>query len=544
MSSDILHLLKDKTESALTVSGKYLILRGYASYKHTQVMKRGKPKIQTGKVEIIFNSNYQMEDLIKRIRRDKNLKHLVEVLDLEIISEHGYTIPPRDTSSTAKEEQPKESGKPTIQAGSGFQLREYQEDMTSKGVNIIQEHGLVIYALEMRLGKSHISLETAKRIGAKKVLFLTPKAAITSVQEDYETAGHTFDITVTNYEQLKPRFDEFKKAGFDLIICDEFHKLGAYPKPTKKTSYIQTIGGHGAKFIFLSGTPTPESFSQIYHSLSVSPMSPFRAYNNFYAWAKDFVEIYTIKVQGRDARQYNRAKETEVKAAIKHLFLSYTQEEAGFNHQVKDQIHVVKMSDSTYSLAKALKRDEIVRTKDGGVILGDQPAKMMSALHQIYSGTIKYEKDGEELRRTFDRSKIEYLKEKLLKNRDLFTSGAKTAIFYCFVEEGNALRAEFPNAFSDPDEFERADEGILISQVRTVREGVNISSAETIIFYNIGFSYTDYAQARQRHQAKDKVHQPVSHFLFSDKGLERKIYKRVLDKKEFTVAYFKKVIND
>jgi hypothetical protein len=519
---DIIQAINTFTSSAPTVESngqtQNLILLCLLTYSVTT--KHKVPIVTKRKREMVINAGTTMEEIIHKIQvENESTEKLIKILDLEVVSEHGYTSNPQ----VVKKEET-----------TTFKLLDYQEDMVSKGVKIINERKLVIYALEMRLGKTHISLETAKRIGAKKVLFLTPKAAIPSIQEDYEAASHTFDITVTNYEQLKPRYEEFKDTNFDLIICDEFHKIGSsFPKPSNKAKMLRELGNTGVRFIFLSGTPTPESYSQIYHSLYITPNSPFSQYKNFYAWCKDYVNVYTIKIAGRDARQYNSAKEDEIMEKINPLFLSYSQQEAKFNHEVKDEIHTIPMSEKQANLLKLLKRDKVVRFKDGGKIVADTPAKLVNYIHQICSGTIKYEgENGEELRKTFEMSKIDYIEDKLIEPK------SRTAIFYCFIEEGNALRERFPNSTSDVETFQKGDADTLISQVRTVREGVNIAGADSIIFYNIGFSYTDYAQARQRHQEKDRKSQPVARFIFVEGGIESQIYKRVKNKKSFTSRYY------
>ncbi len=490
-----------------------------------------RPKSKEGKGEWI-TTQHDIDnghpELKKYIMRDKaNAKHMIEVLDLEIISEHGMTNRPewrddvQEKSSFTESEQADKTNK--------FKLRDYQENMVNEGVKILDEYGLVIYALEMRLGKSHIALESASRLQAKNVLFLTPKKAIKSVEEDMKTGGHKFKLTVTNYEQLHKIEDEF-----DLVICDEFHKIGSkFPKPSIKAQLLRKMCCDGRPIIFLSGTPTPECYSQIFHSLYITPNSPFSDYKSFYRWFDDYGKAYSRKINGNNIKFYDRAYEDKIFDEIKHLFLSYTQKEAEFNHEVKDQIHYVDMKKTTYGLARVMESDSVYEPKSGGVILGDTPAKLMSKLHQIFSGSVIKEHDnGDKEAMFFDTSKIDYIEKE-------FSTTKKLAIFYCFDQEGVELRRRFELCTSDPEEFEEWDEGYFISQVRSVREGVKISSADSIVFYNLGFSSTDYIQARQRHQAKDRSTLPVAHFIFSRGGIEDKIYKAVTNKKNFTARYYK-----
>jgi hypothetical protein len=470
-------------------------------------------------------------DLKKLIMRDNaNIKHLIEVLDLEILHEQGMTNYHIEDEKSTDSMTKNEKSQP-IALQNGFSLHGYQSELHEKGVQILNEYGIVIYALEMRLGKSHIALETATSVGSKNVLFLTPKKAIKSVEEDMATGNHKFNLTVTNYEQLHKIEDT---NTYDLVICDEFHKIGSkFPTPSIKSKLLKKLCVDNMPIIFLSGTPTPESYSQIYNSLAISPFSPFKEYKSFYRWADDYVSVYTRKINGNNIKFYDRADATKIFAEIEHLYLSYTQKEAEFNHEVEDQIHYVKMKQSTYNLYDYLERNQVYEVKGGGAILGDTPAKLMSKLHQISSGSFIKEMDDTSTESVFiDNSKIEYVKQN-------FRTSKKLAIFYCFDAEGKELRSNFSPHTSDPEEFREWNEGYFISQVRSVREGVKIDTADTLVFYNLGFSSTDYIQARQRHQDRNRDTKPVAHFLFAKGGIEDKVYKAVKNKKNFTARYYK-----
>ena len=91
------------------------------------------------------------------------------------------------------------------------------------------------------------------------------------------------------------------------------------------------------------------------------------------------------------------------------------------------------MKESTYKLCKRLKKDLVVEGSNE-VILADTPVKLMQKLHQMYSGTVKFE-SGE--RMVLDTSKIDFIKERFKSN--------KIAIFYKFKAEFDMIK----NAFGD-----------------------------------------------------------------------------------------------
>src|SRR5690242_13388532 len=126
-------------------------------------------------------------------------------------------------------------------------LRDYQVRLASDGCEILQRKNIVYLAMEVRTGKSATALEICKLYGAKKVLFLTKKRAIKSIQDDYSDFGYEFDLLVWNDESLH----KILINDFDLVIHDEHHRFGAFPKPNVTAKLFKDKFGD-LPMIFLS----------------------------------------------------------------------------------------------------------------------------------------------------------------------------------------------------------------------------------------------------------------------------------------------------
>ena len=100
----------------------------------------------------------------------------------------------------------------------------------------------------------------------------------------------------------------------------------------------------------------------------------------------------------------------------------------------------------------------------------------------------------------------------------------KIAIFYKYVAEATALQWEFAGRIvTDPMAFNKAgNDAVFISQVQSGREGINLSSADCLIMYNIDFSAVSYWQARARLQTKDRKEDAIVYWLFFNGGIEEK----------------------
>ena len=71
--------------------------------------------------------------------------------------------------------------------------------------------------------------------------------------------------------------------------------------------------------------------------------------------------------------------------------------------------------------------------------------------------------------------------------------------------------------------------------------GINLSSADCLIMYNIGYSGTNFIQARDRLTTQTRKENDV-YFIYGKGSLTEQIHKTVSQKKNFTEAQFKKYI--
>jgi hypothetical protein len=404
------------------------------------------------------------------------------------------------------------------------QLRDYQVDIATKGQGILARAGILYLALAVRTGKTSTSLEVARLYKAKNVLFLTKKKAIDGILDDYIQFGYDkyFTITVTNDESMH------KIVGkFDLVIHDEHHRFSAIPKPGTATKMFRKMFSH-LPMVFLSGTPSPETFSQMYHQFWVSDRSPWINYSNFYKWAHEYVNITQKRIGSFMHNDYTGGIEAKIMGDISHLMLTYTQEAAGFTSEIKETVLYVDMKPSTISIIDKLMKDLVVEGKDE-VILADTAAKLMQKMHQLWSGTCKFESGNSMV---IDTSKAEFIKKHF--------AGSKLAMMYIFKEELNLISQVFgaDNITNDLDEFNSTDKH-FVGQVVSSREGISLKAADYLVMYNIQHSAVSYFQAKDRLTTIDRPNNEVF-WIFSNGGIEEKIYKVVKAKKRYTTNIFKK----
>ena len=108
-----------------------------------------------------------------------------------------------------------------------IKFRDYQKEIIDKSLSILLKHRFVYLAMEVRTGKTFTSLGIAQALFLKNVLFITKKKAIGSIEKDYQDLAPKFKLIVINYESLH----KAPSLKWDMVICDEAHSLGAFPKP-------------------------------------------------------------------------------------------------------------------------------------------------------------------------------------------------------------------------------------------------------------------------------------------------------------------------
>ena len=396
-------------------------------------------------------------------------------------------------------------------------LRDYQIKISEQAVNILRDKKLVYLICQVRTGKTLMALNTAHLYGAKNVLFLTKKKAISSIESDYKNFGYSFNITIVNDEQL-PKIE----SNYDLIIHDEHHRFGAFPKPSQRVKEFK-LKFSRIPMIFLSGTPAAESYSQMFHQFWVSGYTPFKEVN-FYKWAKTYVSVKQKQLGYAIVNDYSDAKVEAIDKVIEPYILKFTQEESGFESKVNE--HVIYYPTLCRNLIERLEKDLIIEGKEN-VILADTGAKLMQKVHQLESGTIKFECGKSMILNTH---KAEFI-------RDCF-EGKKLAILYYFVEEFELLKLVFPNHTTDLDEFNKTDKHYIGQQYSSAM-GVNLSKAHCLVFYNFGYSGTNFIQARDRMTVKERPVNDV-YFIYGKGSLSEKIHKTVSQKKNFTLKQYVK----
>lgn len=446
-----------------------------------------------------------------------------------------------------------------------YTLKEHQELRALQLEQIIKNYGTAYCAMETRTGKTATAFRVAEFLEKKNVLFVTKKKAISSARHDYVAFGFNkkFNLLVTNYEQLHNNqmkgwhtsngFNESVSIDkFDFIVADEAHRLGSYPKPglaAKNLRYI--VSKTRADTLLMSATPTPESWSQIFHQLwAVKKDDIFRfdridrSHGEFYDWCRaGYVKVYEVDynrvdAEGRKRKQkkYERADIVKVKSKIAPLFVTCTQAEAKFDFQVNERVIRVKPSASIEQYFETLNKNRYI-VVNSTPSRGDTASKMLSKGHQLISGSIILD--------TLEGVLLDVTKAIAIRNDAAEHGYKKIAIYYKYKQERNAILRIFGDMVTEVSEdFQRGTRyPVFMSQVLSGREGVRIDKADALYIYNIDYAWLSYAQTKDRIQSMDRDKEPELVWVFSSindgRSLEDRIYTVCMSKRKYSAAFYR-----
>lgn len=399
-----------------------------------------------------------------------------------------------------------------------MKLRRHQENLLSKCISVLQEHRLCYLSAEERVGKTLPALLAACLLGKEgPVLILTKKKALEGWLETLDSLDTKPLCYVTNYEQAKNLISS-EENPYSFVILDEaHHALSAYPKPSKTAILVQKMIYKSPYVLFLSATPHAESYSQVFHQLNVSMHSPFDGYRNFYDWFSTYGIPKFKWLVSRQIRMYNEVNTELLLPQIKHLFVTMTREQAGFEEDPEDELHYIEPSEFLKSKYAEAEKLRIFTTEKERVLELDTPARLLFSLHQMEGGTLKVsETESLELGNT---EKIDYIKK-------VWRDSSDVVIFYNYIAEGKLLRKSFQNA--------------RILQGTSFAEGVDLSSYAHLIIYSQNFSASKYIQRRAR-QCNFNRKDPIKvHFLLMKGWVSDQCYACVSSKyKNFTFKLYK-----
>lgn len=389
----------------------------------------------------------------------------------------------------------------------------HQEEISDSALEILRQYGIVYLAMEERTGKTLTAVLIAEKSKAKRILVLTKKKALDGWTESLDSYGQgkTINsiglpmwflkddktITVTNYHQAG-KLDH----SYELIILDESHSyLSAYPKVGKiwKDVYALTQQVH---LVYLSATPNAQGYQLLFNQFRLSSWSPWKSWKNFYDWFREFGISNMVHTSYGLKETYTKCK-PEVFETVKHLFITHTRNDLGFEHEPDDVLHYVELSEKTKKIYNNALKLGLLEISDSYSIFLDSTMKLRTSLHMLEGGVAK---DDETYIVLDNDEKI----QAILKD---FGDSEKNVIMYHFKAEESKLKCYFKKT--------------LLLQATSYAEGVDLSGYDNLIILSQDYSTARHSQRRARQANMNRLDPIFVHFYLVKKAISEQVYQTV-----------------
>lgn len=305
-------------------------------------------------------------------------------------------------------------------------------------------------------------------------------------------------IVVVNYDPVRNTrmLNELMKHEWDLLICDESHKLKSPGGVTSKN--VAKLAARAKRRLLLTGTPMPHSPLDIYAQFRI--INPdifgtsFVRFRNRYAKLGGFENRQVIGYQNMD--DFNRRLFSHTYKVGKEVL-----DLPPYHHVT----HECELSEKAASIYKEMRDELIVELEerpDDPIVAQNVLVKMLR-LQQVTGGHI----DGT----TIDDSKALLLTELL----DDLDPNEPVVIFGQFTPDLSLIRKacirlnrgclELSGRVNELDAWQRGyspASTILAVQMQAGGVGIDLTRAAYCIYYSTGFNLGDYEQSLSR------VHRP------------------------------------
>lgn len=401
----------------------------------------------------------------------------------------------------------------------------HQSSIAQEGLPILKEYGLVYLAMEERTGKSITAINICEACDIKKVLVITTKKALDGWEETLANYAHTKKYTLINYHSANKIIGDH-----DIIILDEGHKyISGYPKTSVLWKDVAKLTKN-KPLIYLSATPYAQGPQLLFHQLMLSSWSPWKQYKNFYEWFKVYAQrdkngdLPTNRINPvQKVIDYTKVKKDECLADVKHLFISYTREQLGFEHEPEDVLHYIELKPSIKQIYNDIVDKRLLafthsETGKDYVLVCDNPSKLRWALHMLEGGTLKINDENVNLG---NNEKADYIMQTWGDSEDI-------AIMYHFKADEIKLKRMFKKA--------------ALFQATSYAEGVDLSMYKHLIIYSQNHSTSQHTQRRARQANINRKEEIKVHYLLVKGAASDKAYKSVsINKRNFVDTVFERI---
>lgn len=346
-------------------------------------------------------------------------------------------------------------------------------------------------------------------------------------------------VAVINYESTWRLEDELIEFGADMIVCDESQRIKGHT--TQQSKAMHVLGDKARYKLILTGTPVQNDTRDVWSQYR------FLAPSVFGTRYRPFEQRYAI-MGGMGNHQYlGPANLGELTRKTHSIAFRVTKEECLDLPEQMYEDRVVALDERSERLYKQMKEQSYTELMDGGEVTAENVLTRLLRLQQITGG---YLRDDEGQTTQVNTAKMDALRD--IVESYCIGEGKKLVVFARFRAEINGIMEMVDELFQGTplkrvaiwgdissedrgqlvNEFQTdPDTRVFIGQIDACAEGITLTSANSTVYYSVGWNLAKYQQSLARIHRIGQRNACTYIHLIVPKTIDEKIM-RALAKKE------------
>lgn len=425
----------------------------------------------------------------------------------------------------------------------------------------LKNSGGFYLAHEMGCGKTKIALDLARHLRCKRVLVIAPLAVVQAWPRQARVHGlqipvHALDsggaktkaekvaqanppyVVAVNYESVwrEPLAAWVLAQDWDLVICDEAHKIKE--ARTKVAKFAHKLAASTPRRLGLSGTPIANKPTDLFSQMRFVDAGVFGTsflhFRDRYAIMGGYRSKQIVAFRNLDDlhERFYRVADRATKAEALDL------------PEFLDEELTVHLSRSAQAAYDELEETMTVKIKDGEITTSNALTSLLR-LQQITGGCASLEDGRTE---TVDVAKQVALGDVL----NGLPDHEPVVVFCRFRHDLRATHAaaekagrqcvEISGEAKELHLWEHADAepSVIAVQIQSGGLGIDLTRAAYAVFYSLGFSLSDYDQARARLHRQGQTRAVTYLHLIARRArgemIDEKVYRALSGKKKVVDA--------
>jgi SNF2 family DNA or RNA helicase len=345
-------------------------------------------------------------------------------------------------------------------------------------------------------------------------------------------------VAVINYESEWRLEKELVAWDADLIVCDEGHKIKTHNIAASKC--MHRLGVKARYRMLLTGTIITNKAIDVFSPYKF--LNPAVFGNSFYAFRNRYFDMTGY---GNHTPVMKLSMADELTRRIHSIAYRATKAECIDLPETTEIVRTVELEPQAKHLYQQLVRDSYAQIKGGEITAANVLTRLLR-LSQLTGGFLRGD-EGDRVERVSS-AKLDALSDIV---DSAAQEGGKLVVIARFLPEIDAITrmlesksigyALITGAVNDRDEQVRRfqtdpDVTVFIGQIATAGLGITLTAADTMVFYSLDYSMSNFEQAKARIHRVGQRNPCTYIYLVADGTVDGKVLKALRDKADLAKA--------